>query len=138
MKMLTQKQIRKAAKTSRKEAVICSAIHWTQLARASKHVIKGVGEEYLKTDGCAMCQRYDLKGRGSTKACPPCRLACLAKGHWYKAFSAYTTRSGFSHRGKGFRWKRWQKAANVLRRDIMALLKKEYGIDGRLLRWRML
>lgn len=140
MKWLTVNDVRLAARKSRREALIYSFIHWTQLVQATRREIKTRSQVYFIATMCGMCVRYDFQLRGK-RSCRSCKLACLTKEKWHDAYMAFGnlwTPPMFPRaRWQLRRWKRWQKAANVMRNHIAARLKKEYGIDGRSLRGRI-
>ena len=105
MKWLTQKQVKEAAKKSRKAAIECSRLHWEQLATCTK------GELLAKTrqlseyhdligcDYCSLCIRY----RGDNSSCDECPISddqnCVKKSQWRKCYNTFRT-SGFQVEAK--------------------------------------
>lgn len=97
IKWLTLKQIKAAAKRSKKAAFKCSLLHWEQLASATPGQLKAALAMPRRTgifaNQCAMCRRYLRRLRGNDN-CSACPIKC--KSLWYLTFLALKNWEGSS------------------------------------------
>ena len=80
VKWLTQKQVKEAAKKSRKAAIECSRLHWEQLATATDEESGNKRDSLMMSvlDGheyCALCKRFFAECR-----CNDCPLVAADGG----------------------------------------------------------
>ena len=118
--ILTHKQIKAAAKRSRKSAIKCSLRHWQEMRAATKRelargVAKGSSSTlYSGIGSCALCEKYFRKGGCAVcglwngEQCAENRVFCGAENTLMDYRNGYATR------------KEWQAAADV----VIARLKE--------------
>jgi len=117
MRVLSCKQIERAAKTSRKAAIICCRRHWQELRAAKLEKLKKeIGSMEIADYTCALCLRY--------KDCEECYLwynECCDDSPVFEAVCQIY--SEYIRTGKGRR--KWQKAANRIIDRLEKMLTKE-------------
>jgi len=141
MKWLTIKEVKQAAKKSKRDALRCSRKHWRQNWMATKeelkrHVIKKGPKQKSPTDQslCALCTRYFDRGGSISNECKGCPhdergFCCLDDDSLYgKADDAFVKFFSFEFSSDSYdwcdptdeQWDAWQAAA----KDMYDALKE--------------
>lgn len=94
MKWLTQKEVKAAAKKSKKAAIACSVLHWEQILTATKEELcdfyDNRSDDLVRSPYCALCCRFN----DDAAECPKCPVPdkCKTGGSVWSAASYACTR----------------------------------------------